>query len=123
MSGVGAGEVPAVHDRDAYRLEVAEADRVHLHEHAVAGGGVGAFRKDASGDAPGEWRALRDGRAAYAGERADPLDELIVEDAATLGCVAFPTQVEVHDQHALRLEPGIDGLRVAADRAGTGRPQ
>ena len=59
-----AREVAAAQERDADRVEVAGADRVHLHEDAIPRRRVLAFGKDAAQQAAGERRVLRDRRHA-----------------------------------------------------------
>ena len=66
-------------------------------------------------------RSARSPRAVTPGSADDRLGGLLVEDLAALRRVALAPEVEVHDQHAARLEPGVDALRVASGCAGTGR--
>ena len=66
----GLREVAPADERDADRLEVSKAHRVHLHENPPGGGRVGPFGKDAPREAAGERRDLRDRRAADPRQRA-----------------------------------------------------
>ena len=118
---VGPREVTAAGKRDADCLEVAGADRVHLHENPVARRRVLAFRKHAAEQAPGERRTLGDRGVPDARESRHARGRLLVEDLAARGRVAFAAQIEVHHEDAARLESGVGPLgprQAAEERAG-----
>src|SRR5207302_7620950 len=106
-------KVAAADERNTHGLEMAGGHVVKINKRAaIIGIGLFAFAKDGAREAAAEHAVRGHGGAHHSGDSFSALDGVAEELLAVIGVITQGAEVEIHLQQVLRLESGIELLRV-----------